>query len=125
VEKREARLYERLKLLEDEYALLQVYAHNLENLVNENGLQASLPALMETVRARARNYISSQNISYISLDCFIFILRRPNKKWWWLLKQLESRFPEHSRYRLQLTAAVELAQHRVATNKGDRVITIT
>jgi hypothetical protein len=27
----------------------QVYVHNLENLANENGLQASLPALMDTV----------------------------------------------------------------------------
>ena len=30
----------------------KVYAHNLENLVNENGLQESLPSLMETAEQR-------------------------------------------------------------------------
>lgn len=30
----------------------QVYAHNLENLVNENGLQESLPSLMQTAEQK-------------------------------------------------------------------------
>ena len=66
-------MYERLKLLEDEYTLLQVYAHNLENLVHENGLQGSLNGLMETV-SRALTCGNYRCDVVVHTGCYCYVL---------------------------------------------------